>query len=234
MKGKKDLIDKAEILIDPITIKSKLPSIKEQLKKTTDYTKYLANSLSSLELKVDRDLRVDTNINKKSTLLALKKHLDNLMKEFTFINTLDSTVRERVYNIIYNSTISVFYKCQRIRNAGFAYHSVKYLAWIITLLENNVILSGLKFLKWRMKCYVELALCFEDIKAYKSSFKVIGQAITKLGVLKNVEEQQQLLSGYISTTLIYNLRIMKSLELKYGLLVSIISNINLYIIIILL
>ena len=193
MKGKKtDKIDNAEIIIDPTKVYGTLPQIKEQLKKTRDNTKFLEEYLSKMEIKIERDTRTDENLNRKETIKVLKKHLDNMINDLKYIQTLDATARERLYFLLYNYTISVYSKCIKMRASGFGFHAIKYLAWVITVLESNVVLSGIKFLKWKIKCYLELAQCYEDMQYYKPAFKVVSQALISLNNLKATEELQSL------------------------------------------
>jgi hypothetical protein len=220
MKTKKDNIDKAELVIDPTTIYGKLPTIKEQVKKIGDYSTHLTNSLNTYRIRTSKDMFVDENLNRKETIQALKKHLNALIEDFSIITSLEATARERLYNFIINASIVVYDTCQRIRNSGYSYHATKYLAWAITNMESNVVLSGVKFIRERMKLYFELASCYEDLKSFKCSFKVVSQAMLKLSNLRAIEEQQQSLPTYINIALVESMRLMKSLELKYGVLVS--------------
>ena len=106
----------------------------------------------------------------------------------------------------------------KMRKHFFSFQGSKYLNWVITQIENNVILSSVKYLKWRIKLYVELAFLYEDEGIPKSAFKVISQAITKVNELKNIEDQQGPLPDYINTLFLESFFYLKIFEFKYGAL----------------
>ena len=232
MKNKKDnntannpLADKAEILINLTNVYPKVPEANKQMFDYPYLSSKFANYLSSFERKIENGLWNDKEVKRKDSLLYLKKHLDILLNNFSEIKLLDSNIKNKLYNIVFNTTISVYNKCSLMRTSYYSIHATKYLAWIISSLESNVVLSSLKYTKWRVKIYVELALCYEDIKAYKSSLKVISYAIVKLNSLRDIEELQykKNLPDYVNTILVSNFRYLKWFEIKYSVISGVFS-----------
>ena len=108
-----------------------------------------------------------------------------------------------------------------MRKANYSIHATKYLIWIISVMDANVILSGIKYLDWRIKLYCELASCYEDYGAYQAALKVINQANSRLTELKLIEEQQVPLPEFIKGIITENQRILKIFEIKYSIYVYI-------------
>ena len=131
---------------------------------------------------------------------------------------MSSTLKEKIYFLYINLSIIFYDYTHKMRQNAFSIHGVKYILWILSQFESNVVLSGIKYLKWRIRLYSELAYLYEDYSSNKSAYKVIIQAINKLNELKGIEEQQGPLPDHIKITLIDNFRILKILEFKYGLL----------------
>jgi hypothetical protein len=75
-----------------------------------------------------------------------------------------------------------------MRIAGFAKEATHFLAFNILCLDNNLILTTVKYLDWRVINYVELGRAYADMKAYKAAVKVISYGITKVLYTKKIEE----------------------------------------------
>ena len=58
----------------------------------------------------------------------------------------------------------------------------------ILCLDNNLILTTIKYLDWRVLNYVELARAYADIGALKAASKVITYGVGKVLYTKQVEE----------------------------------------------
>ena len=71
-------------------------------------------------------------------------------------------------------------KCRSLRAAGYAKEATHFLAFNMLCLDNNLILTTVKYLDWRVLNYVELGRAYADMKAYKAATKVIEYGITKV------------------------------------------------------
>ena len=126
-------------------------------------------------------------------------------------------MRERLYYLIYNSTILIFRACHQLRAANFSRETTQYLAFNVLCLDNNLILTTTKYLDWRVLNYVELARAYADFGALKAATKVISYAISKVLYTKQVEEQDPPVPEGTKDTLIDALRVLRTQELKYEL-----------------
>jgi hypothetical protein len=54
------------------------------------------------------------------------------------------------------------------------------LAFNVLCLDNNLILTTVKYLDWRVLNYVELARAYADFGALKAASKVIGYGVKKI------------------------------------------------------
>lgn len=135
----------------------------------------------------------------------------------TEINTQSETTRERMYYLTYNATIISFKICQKMRQAGYAKEATQYLAFNVLCLDNNLILTTVKYMDWRVLNYTELARAYGDLKAFKAALKVISYGITKILYSKKIEEQDPPVPEGTKETIVEALRVMRSQELKYQL-----------------
>ena len=133
------------------------------------------------------------------------------------INQQSEEVRERLYYLIYNSTILIFRACHQLRVANFSREATHYLAFNVLCLDNNLILTTTKYLDWRVLNYVELARAYADVGALKAATKVISYGISKVLYTKQVEEQDPPVPEGTKDTLIDALRVLRTQELKYEL-----------------
>lgn len=133
------------------------------------------------------------------------------------VNKENEQVRERLYYLIYNSTILIFECCHQLRKANFAREATHYLAFNVLCLDNNLILTTTKYLDWRVLNYVELARAYADFGAFKAATKVISYGISKVLYSKQVEEQDPPVPEGTKDTLIDALRVLRTQELKYEL-----------------
>jgi golgin subfamily B member 1 len=218
MKKKNEVQDKPEIVEDPTKRYTEIKRINEEMSKIN----YLEESLKSILEETEKNLSMETShdpeVSKSDTVTCIKLHFEKILKEFSVTKELSSVVKEKLYFLILNTSVLIYDYCHKFRKNKFSLHGIKYLTWVITLFESNIILSGIKYLRWKVKLYSELAFLYEDLGAFKSSFKVVTQSLNKLQELKSIEEQQGTLPDYIKITLLENFRILKNLEMKYGLI----------------
>ena len=84
-------------------------------------------------------------------------------------------------------------------------------------LDNNLILTTVKYLDWRVLNYVELGRAYADMQAYKAATKVIEYGINKVQYAKTIEEQDPPVPDGAKDTLVEALRVLRTQELKYNL-----------------
>ena len=126
-------------------------------------------------------------------------------------------MRERLYYLTFNSTVLIFKICCSLRAAGYAKEATHFLAFNMLCLDNNLILTTVKYLDWRVLNYVELGRAYADMKAYKAATKVIEYGITKVQYTKTIEEQDPPVPEGAKETLVEALRVLRTQELKYQL-----------------
>ena len=224
MKKKNDLVDKAEIVDDPTSRYKELQKVNENMNILVDIEQRYKSIVESIEATLSKLVWNDREITKVATIVCVKQQFDKCILEFYGFSKIDANIKEKLYYVILNLSIVVYGYCHKMRNSRFSIHCTKYLIWIITLIENNIVLSNVKYSKWRVKLYSELAFAYEDYNAYKSAYKVIIQAISKINELKAIEELQGPLPSYLTAILVDDLRILKCFEFKFGILVRFFFN----------
>ena len=221
MKQKKnnDMVDRAEIIDDPTKRYEELTKISDELSNLLDIETNLKTFFNKIQTDLQQSTSHDPEIRKSDTVDCIKIYFDKIISELenTYIK-LSSTVREKLYYVIYQISILFYEYIHKMRKFGYSLNGTKYLVWILTLLESNIVLSHIKYMKWRVKLYLELAFLYEDVKAYKSAFNVINQGITKLNELKSIEEQAKPLPDYMKDIFIEDFKYLKYAEFKYGIL----------------
>jgi hypothetical protein len=104
------------------------------------------------------------------------------------LNSQTEEERERLYYLTFNSTVLIFRVCSTLRQAGYPKEATHFLAFNVLCLDNNLILTTVKYLDWRVLNYVELARAYADLTAYKAANKVIEYGLTKVLYTKKIEE----------------------------------------------
>ena len=84
------------------------------------------------------------------------------------------------------------------------------MAFNILCLDNNLILTTVKYLDWRVLNYVELARAYADMGAFKAAQKVIEHGTSKVLYTKKIEEQDPPVPAGTKDTLIEALRILRT------------------------
>jgi hypothetical protein len=219
-KDNKDKKDMNELIDDPTGKFIEIRKMNQDMGVLNKIETDLANELKRIEQDLLNDTQHDPDILYKDTANCVIKYFSQILKAYQRIYELDANIREKLYIQFYNTSLLIYNYSHRLRQNNFSINACKYLAWIITCFESNIVLSGVKFLKWRVKLYVELASCYEDHSAYKSALKVVTQGIAKLTELKNVEELHAPLPQFMKTILGENVRIFKNLEMKFSLFVN--------------
>lgn len=77
-------------------------------------------------------------------------------------------------------------------------------------LDNNLILTTVKYLDWRVLNYVELARAYADIKAFKAAVKVTSYGLTKVLYTKKIEEQDPPVPEGSKETIVEALRVLRT------------------------
>lgn len=217
---KNELVDKAEIVDDPSKKKAEIEIINQKLGEILDIENNLGLAIEKIERNLSREIINDPEITRVDTVNCVKIYFEKIKKQFEIFKNFDPVLREKLYFLIYNVSILIFNYSHKFRQFGFSQHGISYLFWILSYFESNVVLSNYKYLAWRTKLYVELASCYDDLNSYKSAYKTVLYAQGKVGEIKAIEEQEGFLPDYIRSPIDNSFRILKTLELKYGLYVS--------------
>jgi len=122
----------------------------------------------------------DMSFRRKDTVEVVTNAMKRIKDAASEINQQPEATRERLYYLIYNSTILNFRACHQLRSANFSREATHYLAFNVLCLDNNLILTTSKYLDWRVLNYVELARAYADFGALKAATKVISYGIGKV------------------------------------------------------
>ena len=119
-------------------------------------------------------------------------------------------MREKLYYLTFNATVLIFKICCAMRIAGYAKQATHFLAFNMLCLDNNLILTTVKYLDWRVLNYVELGRAYADMQAYKAALKVAEYGIQKVLYAKKVEEQDPPVPDGSKDTLVEALRVLRT------------------------
>ena len=220
MKQKKnDMVDKAELVEDPTKNYDRLVKIDEEMAKLQIIEKNLNDFLSNIESELSLKTKHDPEVRKSDTVDCIKIYFKKIITkiEKTYIQ-LTSTVREKLYYIVYNIAILFASYIEKMRKYNYSIHGVEFLEWVLTLMESNIVLSHVKYMKLRTQLYLLIGFLYEDIKGFKAAYGFITQGINKLSDLKSVEEQQRPLPDYMQDVFNENFKHLRYFEFKYGIL----------------
>ena len=220
MKQKKnDMVDRAELVEDPTRQYDKLIKINEEMNNLQSIDRNLTTFLSNIESELFAKTNHDPEIRKSDTVDCIKIYFKKIQDEIekSYI-PLTSTVREKLYYIIYNIAILFCNYIEKMRKYNYSIHGTEFLEWVLTLMESNIVLSHVKYMKLRTQIYLLIGFLYEDCKGYKASYGFITQGISKLSDLKSIEEQQRPLPDYMQDIFDENFRQLRIFEFKYGIL----------------
>lgn len=175
----------------------------------------LAAQLADIQSESESITKNDRNFLQKDTVEVVVDLLARIKAAGHEINQQTEEVRERLYYLTFNATVMIFKLCCTLRKAGFAKQATHFLAFNILCLDNNLILTTVKYLDWRVLNYVELSRSYADMGAYKAASKVIEHGIAKALYSKKIEEQDPPVPVGTKDTLIEALRVLRTQELKF-------------------
>lgn len=188
-----------------------------ELSKVQLLERRLAAEIERAREELERFTKNDQSYRRKDTVEVVTDVMRRIKEAATEANQQSEEVRERLYYLIYNSTIIIFKACHQLRAANFSREATHFLAFNVLCLDNNLILTTTKYLDWRVLNYVELARAYADFGALKAATKVISYGIGKVLYTKQVEEQDPPVPEGTKDTLIDALRVLRTQELKYEL-----------------
>ena len=220
MKQKKnDPSDKAELVEDPTKYYDKLVKIEEEMSNLQSLEKDLNTFVSNIETELCNKTSHDPELRNSDTIDCIKIYFKKIQDKIENVYVkLTSTVREKLYYIIYNIIILFLNYIERMRKYNYSFHGIEFIEWLLTLMESNIVLSHIKYMKLRTQLYLLICFLYEDYKAYKASFGFITKGINKLLELKSIEEQQRPLPDYMQDIFDENLKHLRYFEFKYGII----------------
>jgi hypothetical protein len=111
-------------------------------------------------------------LSRKDTVEVCIDILTRIKKAASDLNAKPEDVREKLYYLTFNATVLTFKICSMLRQAGYAKQATHFLAFNILCLDNNLILTTVKYLDWRVLNYVEAGRAYADVGAFKAALKV--------------------------------------------------------------
>lgn len=137
---------------------------------------------------IDKFTKNDKEMRRKDTVEVMVDIMSRIKTAGNELNEQTEEERERLYYLTFNATILIFRICSTLRVAGYPKEATHYLAFNVLCLDNNLILTTVKYLDWRVLNYVELGRAYADLCAYKAASKVIEYGLTKVLYTKKIEE----------------------------------------------
>lgn len=156
-----DEVENFETNQSPVTVlEQKVKKALEDAQK--DYQEYTKN---------------DKELVRKDTVEVCLDILKRIKETASDLNKKPEEIREKLYYLTFNSTVLIFKICSSLRLAGYAKQATHFLAFNMLCLDNNLILTTIKYLDWRVLNYVELGRAYADMQAYKAALKVAEYGI---------------------------------------------------------
>ena len=131
--------------------------------------KRLTKNLQDIQAETEQSTKNDKNFLRKDTVEVVIDILTRIKAVGHEINQETEEVREKLYYLTFNCTVFIFKLCTNLRKAGYAKEATHYLAFNILCLDNNLILTTVKYLDWRILNYVELGRSYADMAAFKAA-----------------------------------------------------------------
>jgi hypothetical protein len=189
----------------------------EYVSPVTELEERIKGALAKTQADYQLHTKNDQDLSRKDTVEVCIDILKRIKESASEVNKQPEDVREKLYYLTFNATVLIFKICCSLRSAGYAKEATQFLAFNMLCLDNNLILTTVKFLDWRVLNYVELGRAYADLKAYKAATKVIEYGIQKVQYAKSIEEQDPPVPDGAKDTLVEALRVLRTQELKYQL-----------------
>ena len=156
MKQKKnDPSDKAELVEDPTKYYDKLIKIEEEMSNLQSLEKDLNTFVSNIETELCNKTSHDPELRNSDTIDCIKIYFKKIQDKIENVYVkLTSTVREKLYYIIYNIIILFLNYIERMRKYNYSFHGIEFIEWLLTLMESNIVLSHIKYMKLRAQLYL--------------------------------------------------------------------------------
>ena len=131
---------------------------------------------------------------------------------------LDPSYSESHYHILHRTTIQIYHTARVLRKHSYSRHIPPFLSFAIFILQNNLILSTIKFLPWKLTLFTELMYVYEEAGAFVSAYNVALFAIKKVKYVHELELQDAPLPE--ATTKLFQEvhRVLGTMEVKYAVL----------------
>jgi len=177
----------------------------------------LKEALASAQSDFTQFTKNDQELTRKDTVEVCSDILERIKSAAGDLNRQKDDVREKLYYLTFNATVLIFKICSLLRQAGYPKQATHYLAFNMLCLDNNLILTTVKYLDWRVLNYVELGRAYADMQAYKAALKVAEYGIQKILHTKKIEELDPPVPQGTKDSLVEALRVLRTQELKYAL-----------------
>ena len=97
--------------------------------------------------------------------------------------------KQKNYYLTYNASVYIFDICRFLRRSYYTSQAILYLAQAIVSMEGNLILLSVKYLEWRVKLYLELAACYQEVGGLSAAGRVIENCLKKIQECRELEEK---------------------------------------------
>lgn len=151
-----------------------------KLTKYEQLEKDCSEKIKKAKDELDHFTKNDQSYRRKDTVEVVLDVMKRVKDAASEINKQSEETREKLYYLIYNATIIIFNACHKLRKSNFSREATHFLAFNVLCLDNNLILTTVKYLDWRVLNYVELARAYADFGALKAASKVITYAVNKV------------------------------------------------------
>ena len=159
----------------------------------------------------------DATLSRHDTTEIVVDLLAKTQEQLRRILDAGEQAREKLFWVLFNGSVHIYEYCRHLRSASHQREAIEGLAFVISILEGDLVLMRGKYLEWRIKTYIELAGVYEDLKAPISALNVIVHGQKQIAYLKELEEQDPPVPRSTEIGIYQSQCVLNSLELKYGL-----------------
>jgi hypothetical protein len=111
----------------------------------------------------------------------------------------------------------MFEICQNLRKARYHSLTIDVLGFCICTAEAHLTLMNIKYLEWRVKLYVELALSYQEMGSNEVALRTVEHCQQKVKELQDVLSQDPPLGLHVKKIFDNVTRTLRILEVKFRL-----------------
>jgi tetratricopeptide (TPR) repeat protein len=182
-----------------------------------DMSDQLAQIYSRVSLECKAYIENDPLVHREDTCRGLLALLEQLRQVLAALNALKAEERARHYHVAYNAVTYILDVGEHLRRTNFSFELLPLLAEAVRAMEENLILSDVKYLDKRTELYIKLARIYEEWEHYPEAVALLDSAAKSYKALRAIHEQDPPVPSHILTILSNNLKLLKVFHIKYSI-----------------